>query len=170
MAIVYTIEEQLKYVNQWIRRLTACSQLLTSAKTERENRIRGGDVPTAIAAAINLRGAVVESEIDQLAVDAAAIPFDVFANVVKIGTPAAYTSCDVGAAITGLTANGGTPFAVFTDGDVVELSNCEDSANDGEWAVAGNGGAGGATLLLTGGAGLDANSTDESITVTLKER
>lgn len=81
-----------------------------------------------------------------------------------------YTTCDVdadnGSSRGELTADAGDPFAVFDVNDVVEISNAEDSANDGEYTVYSRTDT---VLTFTTTMSTD-NLADTSITVTLKQR
>lgn len=67
-----------------------------------------------------------------------------------------------------LTANDGTPFSEFSDGDVVEISNAEDAMNNVQRTID-TGGATDTVLTFTTTMPSD-NTDDESLTVTLVSR
>jgi len=65
-----------------------------------------------------------------------------------------------------LTAIGGTPFQVFDVGDIVEVTDAEDAANDGLYTVDARTDT---TLDFTSNMAVD-NAADTTLTVTLKSR
>lgn len=176
MAKVNTLEELIVHMTDASRRLGAARTILTIAKTKRQNKIKGGDHPEDIDTSMVAQLTDIEDIADLVGTDLGTI---IYANAIvcPVGCPATYTSAAIVVASQAtITGNAGIPFKdgagqLFANGDVVELSRCEDSDTNGEYTVdscATNGD----TSVLTFAAGIGGanNPTDKTIVITLKER